>query len=931
MASNLSEEVTKGLVESKLRSLGYPTNQDEEENGIMWQKENSYISGNGVDQFLKQCFSTASKQLTGNKGASDFIIKQTQKDNTIIVIECKADTAYHSSLENLEDLKNGIGNKTEISNYAINGALHYGTFLNKRYDVVCIGISGQTKDDLRITSFVLPKNKGLKDILLLENGGYNNCLMYLDDYIEVIDKKLNRYQENENMVKKEIKSYAKSCFNFCRLNGIAPIKRNGYIALIILGLLETRDINGELIELSKRILETESTDNLNESCNKVLEKAIIKIMEKDGISEIKKKAVLKTFNEIISSSMCKTKIVNEKDRYFLFGDNFLSATIYSINANIIEKARHYPQIDIMAIFYNEFIKYNREKVKEKGIVLTPQHITELFCDIAEFYLGKGLKLNEKTPVLDLCTGTGGFLIAALNRMDKNINDEKIDAAQKRIKKQKVRTDCLIGIENESSMFTLAYANMHFHHDGRSNMFPVSSINEDKEKIDIFDKNLGKRIYKPISDVIKDLNPKIGMINPPYSLPSPHSEMDFINSMLDDLKNENGIGIAIVPLSCASSKDTLTARNVLLTKHTLLACMSMPMGLFSDAKVGQGTCIMVFRAGVPHDFSDTVFLAKWTDDGFKQVPHVGRVDCNNLWKKRHKEWMDMLKGIAPKNDYVYLNKSINPGDDWCAETHININYKNIQKNDFITICKKYSIFLYMNSKGLHSEDLLKEWYLNNIDMQEFENEFANSFSNNTFDINFKNWKTFKISDRNGLFTPVNKIEKRNDFENCIYHATNYSANELPTNEIGENADDNIFYISRKALNNGIAYSLECDILDEDILNKYKNCVLDELIPYNIEKGNCITAGAEGCTFFYQENPFICGNKVTIIRHEKLNKYNAMFLLAILNFDISSKFVFGKALELGKIKEMEIILPEKDGQPDWKYMENFIKSLPYSCNI
>ena len=74
----------------------------------------------------------------------------------------------------------------------------------------------------------------------------------------------------------------------------------------------------------------------------------------------------------------------------------------------------------MGTFYTVFLKYASGDAKDKGIVLTPKHVTELFCDLAEFYLGK--KLDNTTKIIDICCGTGGFLIAALNRMDNNINN-----------------------------------------------------------------------------------------------------------------------------------------------------------------------------------------------------------------------------------------------------------------------------------------------------------------------------------------------------------------------------------------------------------------------------------------------------------------------------------------------------------------------------
>ena len=58
-----------------------------------------------------------------------------------------------------------------------------------------------------------------------------------------------------------------------------------------------------------------------------------------------------------------------------------------------------------------------------GIVLTPKHITELFCDLVD--------LKPTDVVFDPCCGTGGFLIAAMQdslkinfRESKDTNKKK---------------------------------------------------------------------------------------------------------------------------------------------------------------------------------------------------------------------------------------------------------------------------------------------------------------------------------------------------------------------------------------------------------------------------------------------------------------------------------------------------------------------------
>lgn len=100
---------------------------------------------------------------------------------------------------------------------------------------------------------------------------------------------------------------------------------------------------------------------------------------------------------------------------------------------------------------------------------------------------------------------------------------------------------------------------------------------------------------------------------------------------------------------------------------------------------------------------------------------------------------------------------------------------------------------------------------------------------------------------------------------------------------------------------------------------------------IVHGNCITIGAEGAIAFYQPEDFIPGVKVYTIRHELLNKANAMFIVGILNMEYY-KYSYGRARILEKLKNESVMLPVKnDGSPDWDYMENYIKSLPYGDRI
>ncbi|WP_317854384.1 restriction endonuclease subunit S [Chakrabartyella piscis] len=95
--------------------------------------------------------------------------------------------------------------------------------------------------------------------------------------------------------------------------------------------------------------------------------------------------------------------------------------------------------------------------------------------------------------------------------------------------------------------------------------------------------------------------------------------------------------------------------------------------------------------------------------------------------------------------------------------------------------------------------------------------------------------------------------------------------------------------------------------------------------NLNKGNCITIGAEGGVAYYQNDDFIAGVKVYTLRSSRLNMHNALFLITVLN-KLSYLYSYGRARVLEKIKNEMIKLPVDDsGNPDYLYMENYITSL------
>jgi hypothetical protein len=128
------------------------------------------------------------------------------------------------------------------------------------------------------------------------------------------------------------------------------------------------------------------------------------------------------------------------------------------------------------------------------------------------------------------------------------------------------------------------------------------------------------------------------------------------------------------------------------------------------------------------------------------------------------------------------------------------------------------------------------------------------------------------------------------------------------------DGQINFLGAISENNGIRQKI-------DIEPMYKpNCII---VNYNGSVGEA----------FYQPSPFWASDDVNVLyaKDWTLNKYITLFIATVIKSN-RYKFSYGRKWTLDKMKESPIKLPvTPQGSPDWDYMENYIKALPYSDRI
>lgn len=99
---------------------------------------------------------------------------------------------------------------------------------------------------------------------------------------------------------------------------------------------------------------------------------------------------------------------------------------------------------------------------------------------------------------------------------------------------------------------------------------------------------------------------------------------------------------------------------------------------------------------------------------------------------------------------------------------------------------------------------------------------------------------------------------------------------------------------------------------------------------IDNGNCIVIGGKTMVISYQENDFFSNDSHNLALYlkdkEHRNKYVYKYLIACLKKALSAKYTWGDSISNEKIQKDFMIIPVTPfGEPDWNYMEKYIRTI------
>lgn len=585
--------------------------------GKLLDKANIRYCPNGSDiKEIKDALKTCSKSKTGKAGFPEFV---AYSNDFILVIEDKSEINKQALYENSENTILSE-DKNAIKDYAENGALHYAKHIvnNTNFKkVFAFGCSGDEKHHI-----IRP--------IYVDSSTYR-ILQEVDNFENFSEESIEKYYREQVL--------GEESAEVLELEAMQQKSQELNVALWAYGQLGDSEkplvVSGILLALCEP---TFSIDNLKGDNKRTdgmqIYDAISAYLERVEVQPSNKKSIiLEQFNIIKNRA-----ILNKKHEFIEDTENGkiklqktpLKYYAEYLNKNILASVKANSPEDVLGRFYGEFIRYSGGDGQTLGVVLTPKHVTELFCDLVQ------IKPTDK--VFDPCCGTGGFLVAAMHHMLEKAT---------LLERPKIKKEQLHGVEIREDMFSIATTNMILRGDGKSNL-------------------ITENFLEIPADELRKKNFSVGFMNPPYSQAknkdTAHlSELSFIKHLLDSLA-DNARCVVIIPQSTMVGKSNYDKilKKEILKKHTLEGVITLNNNTFY--RIGTNPCIAIFTANQPHPKGKYCKFVDFQDDGYTVNKHVGLVETERA-KERKFKLLDCWHNDAPADTKFMVKSTIEATDEW----------------------------------------------------------------------------------------------------------------------------------------------------------------------------------------------------------------------------------------------------------------------------
>ena len=556
--------------------------------------------------------------------------------------------------------KNNEPKFSNISKYAVNGAIHYANAIIANTlsykEVVAIGMNGFYAGSDIITEFgvyyvsadnyCIPKKIGeYSDLSFLYNENIDQFIDEIDS-LSLSDEEIEqKSKEYENEIEDKLKTLNQTMQDDLQIGVGSRVELVAGMIMAGLGVenkvspLETTDLKGE-------------TGKRTNDGKKIIDKISDFLSEKNLPDEKREMIVNDLSRVFIYSDLWKPVEVKNDDGAVVKTESKLKS-IYSIVRRdimpIFTSAKHLDFTGKLFNVLNEWVDIPDSA--KNDVVLTPRYVTELMAKLAQ--------VNMNSYVWDYATGSGGFLVSSMKLMIKDAETRINSPSKLKEKIKEIKEEHLLGIEKRSDIYLLAVLNMILMGDGSSNIVHKDSLRD------------YEGIYEQGELKGKKFPANVFLLNPPYSADG--KGMIFVKKALESM---NGGRAVILIQENAGSGSGLPYTKDILENNTLVA--SIHMSDIFCGKAGVQTAIYVFDIGIPHNVKKNVKFINFSNDGYTRQNRKRSGANSNLKNtdhaiERYDEIVDLvLYGKAQTNyytgeDYVEEPITLN-GDDWTFMKH-----------------------------------------------------------------------------------------------------------------------------------------------------------------------------------------------------------------------------------------------------------------------
>ena len=639
------------------------------------------FSAQGSDvKEIDEALLSASKRGTGKAGYPEYV---AVVNDFVLVVEDKADTDRHCKLTDKGIIDISI---KAVTDYAVNGAYFYAKHIAQNSNfkkVFAIGVSGDEKHH-KITPIYVDDREGYIELDPIESFAMFNRANIYEYYIRLVLKE----DTPEEKTTAKILQDAAELHEYLRTYGsLKDQDKPLVVSGILLALDEIKSGSFSIDSLTGDDIDTDG-DKIYEAIKKRLKRSNVgpdakrdKLMSEFAI--IRTSARLNTVDDTLGKTPLKYYAEFLKERVFDYIKGRSSSE------------------DFIGRFYGEFMSYSGGDGQTLGIVLTPAHICELFCDL--------LDVQPNDIVLDPCCGTAGFLVAAMHHM--------VSATDSESTKKNIRKKQLHGYEIQSNMFAIACTNMILRDDGNSHIWCQDFLKQNAAQVQLKGSTVGMMIiWSDVADKMRGVkvpvsprratltplilpafngnqaalsrNPKIASrmdrraagsgvrhwkrkaslqikYNPPYSQgtkkdPSQY-ELSFVEHLLDSL-TPGARAAVIVPQSSMTgkTKDEKKFKESIMKHHTLEGVITCNTDTFYG--VGTNPVIAIFTAHEPHPVDKICKFIDFRDDGYEVRAHVGLVEGDSA-KDKKQHLLDVWFGRIEAPSKFCVESTSQADDEW----------------------------------------------------------------------------------------------------------------------------------------------------------------------------------------------------------------------------------------------------------------------------